>query len=243
MSGERLPIIDAHVMLGEETYLSLTPDVLLRRMDDAGVDLAIARPMGGGLVVHHVAGNDLVLGAGPRVRGLVSANPWWGAKALDELARCRDRGAVGLFLDPLRQGFMPTEPIVVPLLDLAATYGWPVMFRTGAYVNADVLALAEVARRYPQTSFIAGFGGFADMWFELPGVFASVPNLFLDGSMMWGDAIREIVRDHGASRVLFASGEPRNRYAVNLRTLDRLDLDAASRRAILCGNAKRVFQV
>jgi predicted TIM-barrel fold metal-dependent hydrolase len=70
-----------------------------------------------------------------------------------------------------------------------------------------------------------------------------VPNLFLDGSMMWGDAIREIVRDHGASRVLFASGEPRNRYAVNLRTLDRLDLDAASRRAILCGNAKRVFHV
>jgi predicted TIM-barrel fold metal-dependent hydrolase len=117
------------------------------------------------------------------------------------------------------------------------------MFRTGAYVNADVLALAEVARRYPQTNFIAGFGGFADMWFELPGVFASLPNLLLDGSMMWGDAIREIVRDHGAARVLFASGEPRNRYAVNLRTLDRLDLDAASRRAILFGNAKRVFHV
>jgi predicted TIM-barrel fold metal-dependent hydrolase len=236
-------IIDAHAMLGEETYLSLTPDALLRRMDDASVDLAIARPMGGGLVVDHVAGNDLVLGTGPRVRGLVSANPWWGASARDELARCRDRGAVGLFLDPLRQGFMPTEPIAVPLLDRAATYGWPVMFRTGAYVNADVLALAEVARRYPQTNFIAGFGGFADMWFELPGVFASLPNLLLDGSMMWGDAIREIVRDHGAARVLFASGEPRNRYAVNLRTLDRLDLDAASRRAILFGNAKRVFHV
>src|SRR3954464_12691439 len=112
MSDERLTIIHAHVMRGEETCLSLTPDVLLCRMDDAGVEMAIARPMGAGLVVDHVAGNDLALGAGPRVRALVSANPWWGDRALDELARCRDRGAVGLFLDPLRQGFMPTEPIV-----------------------------------------------------------------------------------------------------------------------------------
>ena len=243
MSDDRRTIIDAHAMLGEETYLSLTPDELLRRMDEAGIELAIARPMGAGLVVDHVAGNDLVLGAGPRVRALVSVNPWWGTKALEELTRCRDRGAVGLFLDPLRQGFMPTEPVAAPLLDRAATYGWPVMFRTGAYVNADVLALAEVARRYLQINFIAGFGGFADMWFELPGVFASVPNLFLDGSMMWGEAIREIVRDHGASRVLFASGEPRNRCAVNLRTLDRLELDPASRRAILFANAKRVFRI
>ena len=156
MSGERPTIIDAHVMLGEETYLSLTPDELLRRMDDAGVEMAIARPMGGGLVVDHVAGNDLVLGAGPRVRAIVSANPWWGATALDELARGRDRGAVGLFLDPHRQGFMPTEGVAAPLLDRAATYGWPVMFRTGAFVNADVLALAEVARRVVLVVVAAG---------------------------------------------------------------------------------------
>jgi predicted TIM-barrel fold metal-dependent hydrolase len=61
--------------------------------------------------------------------------------------------------------------------------------------------------------------------------------------MMWSEAIREIVRDCGASRVLFASGEPRNRYSVNLKTLDRLELDAASRRAILFANAKRVFGI
>jgi len=236
-------IIDAHVMLGHETYLSLDADELLRRMDAAGVELSIARPMGAGLVVDHVAGNDLVLSAGPRVRAMISANPWWGATALEELARCRDLGAVGLFLDPLRQGFMPTESIAAPLFEHAAEYEWPVMMRTGAYVNADVLALAHVARRFPQTPFIAGFGGFADMWFELPGVFQSVPNLYLDGSMMWGDAIREIVRDRGASRVLFASGEPRNRYSVNLKTLDRLELNADARRAILYDNTRRIFRL
>ncbi len=63
-------IIDAHAMLGDETYLSLDAADLLRRMDDAEIETAIARPMGSGLVVDHRVGNDLVLTAGPRIRGL-----------------------------------------------------------------------------------------------------------------------------------------------------------------------------
>jgi predicted TIM-barrel fold metal-dependent hydrolase len=235
------PIIDAHAMLGRETYLALDADELLRRMDAAGVAIAIARPMGAGLVVDHVTGNNLVLKAGPRIRGLATANPWWGAKALDELARCRDLGAVGLFLDPARQGFFPTEAVAAPLFERAADYRWPVMVRTGAYVFADVLALVEVARWFPETAFLVGFGGFADMWFELPEVFGATANLYLDASMMWGEAIRDVVADHGPARVLFGSAEPRNRYTVNFRTLDRLGLDADARRAILHENARRIF--
>ncbi|MCA1685171.1 MAG: amidohydrolase family protein, partial [Planctomycetia bacterium] len=67
--------------------------------------------------------------------------------------------------------------------------------------------------------------------------------LYLDASMMWGEAIREVVVEHGPSRVLFGGAEPRNRYSVNLRTLDRLGLDEAARRAILHDNASRVFGV
>ena len=51
----------------------------------------------------------------PRIRGLATANPWWGARALDELARCRDLGAVGLFLDPARQGpIQPVQQVIDP---------------------------------------------------------------------------------------------------------------------------------
>src|SRR5688500_2445506 len=77
-------IIDAHAMLGDETYLSLEPAELLRRMNEANVAIAIARPIGAGLIVDHRAGNDLVLSAGPRIRGLATVNPWWGPKGLDE---------------------------------------------------------------------------------------------------------------------------------------------------------------
>jgi predicted TIM-barrel fold metal-dependent hydrolase len=236
-------IIDAHAMLGTETYLRLDAAELERRMDAANVDLAIARPMGSELVIDNRAGNDRVLSAGPRIRGMVSVNPWWEAKALEELKRCRDRGAVGLFLDPLRQGFFPTEPIAAAIYEQVADYGWPIMFRTGTYVFADVLAVAEVARRYPQVEFIAGFGGYADMWFEVHGAIGAVPNLHLDASLLWADGIDEVIQAHGPTRVLFGSAEPRNRYSINLRSVGRLTLSEATRRSVLHDNSERIFNL
>ena len=210
------PIIDSHAMLGTELHLSLAAGELLRRMDANGVETAIARPVGAELVVDNAAGNDRVLKASPRIRGLVTVNPWYGARAIEELKRCRALGAVGVFLHPSRQGFMPTDPIVTPILDWAGEARWPVMFHTGTYVQSDILALGEVARKYPGMTFIAGFGGFTDMWFELPGVVADVPNLVLDASMLWSEAVEQIVRERGAARVLYGSAEPRNRNGTGL---------------------------
>ncbi|MCI0364656.1 MAG: hypothetical protein L0219_12290, partial [Phycisphaerales bacterium] len=86
MTGtQNQPIIDAHAMLGREFPLALDVDELLRRMDAHGIELAIVRPMGADLVVDNRAGNDRVLNAGPRIRGLATANPWYGQRALDEL--------------------------------------------------------------------------------------------------------------------------------------------------------------
>jgi len=237
------PIIDSHALLGHENHLSLEADELLRRMDANGITAAAVRAVGAELAVDNAAGNDRVLKASPRILGWATVNPWFGDRALDEMKRCRDLSAAGLFLHPSRQGFMPVEPIAGPVLDLAAESGWPVMFHTGTFVQSDVLAVVEVARRYPDTSFVAGFGGYTDMWFELPLLFGEAPNLLLDASMIWGDAILEIVNTHGAERVLFGSGEPRNRYAVALKTLGRLELSDDQRRAILSDNAKRLFQL
>lgn len=237
------PIIDSHALLGWENHLSLEADELLRRMDANGVATAAAHAVGAELAVDNAAGNDRVLNASSRILGWATVNPWFGDRALDEVKRCRDLGAVGLFLHPSRQGFMPVDPVVVPVLDLAAGFGWPVMFHTGTYVQSDVLAVVEVARRYPETTFVAGFGGYTDMWFELPLLFGEAPNLLLDASMIWGDAILEIVNNYGAERVLFGSAEPRNRYTVALKTLGRLELEDGQRRAILSDNAKRIFRL
>jgi predicted TIM-barrel fold metal-dependent hydrolase len=243
MTTQQPPIIDAHVMLGVEYPLSQRLDELLRKMDQHGVEKAAARPMGGELVYFNSAGNDRLLAAGPRILALVTANPWRGDGAVDELKRCRQSGAVGLFLHPARQGFMPIEPVVEPLLDFAAEARWPVMFHTGTFVNADVLAVAEVARRYPQTSFILGCGGFADMWFEIPGVMETAANVWLETSHILGNGIRTVMQGPGANRVVFGSGEPSNRYACALKCLQNLDFNDVTTRRVLRDNARRLFNL
>jgi hypothetical protein len=230
-------------MLGEEHPFAMDADELLRRMDAHGIEMAIARPMGAELVVDNRVGNDRVLGAGERIGGLVSANPWYGRRAIEELKRCRQAGGVGLFLHPSRQGFMPTDPIAAPLVELAVEAHWPVMFATGSYVQGDVLAVAEVARVYTQTPFILGFGGFADMWFEVPGAMQDVPNLWLETSHTLGDGIRTALRAVGPERVIFGSGEPRSRCGAAIKTLERLDLAPDTQHAIFYENSRRLFRL
>jgi predicted TIM-barrel fold metal-dependent hydrolase len=236
-----LPVIDSHVALGDEHYLRLDAAELLRRLDDHGVAVAVARPTGAELAVLNRRGNDRVLSAGPRVRGLATANPWFGAEAVEELERCRGLGAVGLYLHPTRQGFLPTDPVAEPLIEFARRAAWPVVFHTGTYIQSDVLAVAELARRFPDLTFVCDAAGFADMWFELPGVMAEAPNVLLCASLIWPRAIDLTVKNYGAGRMLFGSGEPRDRLGAALARLNRLELSEADRRAILHDNAARVF--
>ena len=153
-------IVDAHVALGTEHYLQLDPAALAREMEAHEVSIAVARPLGAELAIYNMRGNDRLLDAGPNVRAADRANPWHGEAALDEIKRCHDRGAVGLYLHPSRQGFMPTDPVAEPLIALAAQLNWPVTFHTGTYIQSDVLAVAELARRFPQTTFVCDSAGF-----------------------------------------------------------------------------------
>jgi hypothetical protein len=243
MDSARPEIIDSHVALGVEHHLHLEAADYLPAMTANGVSMAIARPTGAELAVLNRAGNDRVMTAGPRFRALVTANPWFGNAGLDELDRCRRLGAVGLYLHPTRQGFMPTDPIVEPFVQFAREADWPVVIHTGTYVQSDVLAVAELARRLPDLTFICDCAGFSDMWFELPGVIAEVANLVFIASLIWPRAIGNTVKNVGAHKVLFGSGEPRDSLPAALKRYDRLDLTDEDRRAIFSGNARRLFHL
>jgi uncharacterized protein len=236
-------IIDSHVALGQEHHLNLSVPELLSNMDQAGVAISIARPLGAEVAVHNRAGNDRCLTAGPRIRALAAATPWLGDEAVAELNRCHDLGAVGLYLHPSRQGFFPTDPIVEPLIQFAATKHWPIVFHTGTYIHSDVLAVAELARRHPHLTFLCDTAGFTDMWFELPGLMTDHPNISLCASLIWTKAIANAIKIVGASRILFGSGAPRDSLQAALKRIARLELPESDRRAILYDNAARVFSL
>ena len=157
------------------------------------------------------------------------------------MTRCRNLGAVGLYLHPTRQGFLPTDAVAEPFIEFARRSGWPVVFHTGTFIQSDVLAVAEVARRNPDLTFVCDTAGFADMWFELPGIMAETTNVLLCASLIWPSAIGSTVKDFGPERVLFGSGEPRDRLGAALARLDRLSLSDSERRSILATTQSGYF--
>lgn len=233
-------IIDAHVAIGQEHHLRATVNDVVAEMDRNGVNLAIARAMGAELAVHHREGNARVLRASPRIRGLATVSPW-AREAREELKRSREMGAVGLYLHPTRQGFMATDDVAEAVVEFAAQAGWPIVFHTGTYLHSDVLAVAEVARRYPKTTFVCDSAGFSDMWFELPGLMTENANLMLCTSLIWTRAILNTINAHGPERVMFGSGFPRDAMGAALARIRRLELPPATLDAVLRGNAARVF--
>jgi len=128
-----MSIIDAHANIGQGRRLSLSVDSLLAQMDEAGVSMAIISPVDHYLAVHNREGNDLILDVvrrhENRLVGMALANPWFGDTAVEELRRALQGGLRGLAIHSVCQGFRLSDPIVDPLLDVAATFGVPVCAR------------------------------------------------------------------------------------------------------------------
>ena len=220
-------------MLGEEHPLALQLDDLLRRMDTHSIERAIARPMGAELVVGNQAGNNRVLKCGHEFADS-SASILGMVPSISMNSNVANKAAeVGLFLHPSRQGFMPTEPVVAPVLDFAAEAEWPVMFHTGSYIYSDVLAVAEITQAYPQTPFILGCGGFADMWFEIPGAMVDVPDLWLDTSHTLGDGILRNNQNGRPTANHLWERRAEQLLCFGAKCLENLDFDTDTKTAIL----------
>ena len=101
---------------------ALDVDAWLREADRWGIAHAVVAPADAHVAVLNEDGNrqvaDLLRTHGDRVSGLAVANPWYGARAVSMLEAAIEQGCCGLYLDPGRQGFRLTEPVLSPLLEV-----------------------------------------------------------------------------------------------------------------------------
>ena len=123
-------------------------------------------------MLHNRAGNDLVLGAvrahPQRFVGFAVANPWYGRAAEEEMRRALGEGLRGLKLHPVIQGFSPNDPLVYPLVEIAADSDVPVYVHSGTAHYGEPFKTAELARRFPQVTFVMGHAGASDFWYNVP---------------------------------------------------------------------------
>jgi len=173
---------------------------------------------------------------------MITANPWWGTEAEEEVRRALDAGAAGLKLHPALQGFHVTDPIVHPLVELAAGRRKPVYFHTGTPVCCEAYQLAELAMRYPAASFIMGHTAFSDFWNDIVAVGRAAPNIWFETSLHWPSFVAGMVKDLGSARIVFGSDHPRCAMPVEIDKIRRYVPDRSDQENILWRNGRRLFQ-
>lgn len=239
-------VIDAHVYLGEGTHLQLSVDRLLEWMDEADIGKAVACPVDHCLAVHNREGNDLILSsvrAHPdRLVGMACGNPWFGNTAAQELRRAMAEGLQGLMLHPVYQGFRLNDPIVNPLVEIAAEFDAPVYAHTGTAGIAEPLHVADLARRFPSVNFIMGHAGASDYYFDAVQAMAFADNIWLETSRN-GPANYGLFNMHQLlDRTAFGSSAPEYIPSVEIEVIKDIVTKESLRRAIFSESIRTVFK-
>jgi uncharacterized protein len=183
-----------------------------------------------------------------RVRWYVTLNPNHTAHSMAELERCRARGAVGIKLLASRRA---DDPLLDPVCDAAAAYGFPVLHhiwqhRTREWPNQEISDgrdLGRLAERHPRVSFIlAHIGGGGD-WAHTLAAVRDIPNIFpdLSGSGVDRGMLDAAVSALGPRRLLWACDLTMETGLAKLRALEVIGLSPDALADIRWRNAARLF--
>jgi predicted TIM-barrel fold metal-dependent hydrolase len=198
------------------------------------------------------AGNDAMLAlqsAHPdRIRCYVSVNPNDTAHARDEIARCVERGAVGIKLAASRRA---DDALVDPIAEEAARRGLPVLHhiwqhRTREWPGQEIsdgLDLGRLARRHPRASFIlAHLGGGGD-WAHSCAAVREISNIYVDlsGSGVDRGMLDLAYASVGASRLLWGCDITMETGLAKLRALEAVGLNEDELAEVRWRNAARIF--
>lgn len=199
-------------------------------------------------------GNDEMLAIQDRdpdhIRSYTTVNPNDPAHALDEIARCAERGAVGVKLAASRRA---DDPLLDPIAAAAERRHFPILHhiwqhRTREWPGQEISDGADLGRlalRHPSVSFIlAHIGGGGDYRHTFAAV-AHIPNVYLDlsGSGVDRGMLDDAVRAVGARRILWGSDITMETGLAKLWALEHVEphLDASAMTDIRWRNAARIF--
>ncbi len=221
---------------------------LLREMDRAGIQRAVIAAPDEFVCLRNDEGNRLILDAvrdhADRLCGMATVNPWHGSNGAAALADWLDKGLLGLYLNPLRQGFLLTESLLDPLLEVCAARGAPVHCTIGTPVVAMPFQLAEVARRHPTVTFVLGNASWTDFCgYDVVPACRQAANILVDPSCAIGPSVATFVESLGPGRILFCSAYPRSRHEMEVMKIRSLGLDSAALQAVFHDNATALWRL
>ncbi len=232
-------IIDAHSHLGFRYDLGMDDVELLRRMDRAGVDMAVcfSQPV--------VWNNDYVLEKAKehpdRIIPFAGVNPWR-ATARDDLRGWIERGARGVKLHPVRDSYSLAEKrLVDPIFQVCAERKVPILCHGLDEWSNTPWQFHEMARRFPEVTLIMAHGGHNWLREDAIEVVKRNPNLYVESSIMYSGYVRRYVEEVSPERVLMGTDSPVEVFEVEMKKIEMAVDDKRHRALVMGGNLARIL--
>jgi predicted TIM-barrel fold metal-dependent hydrolase len=238
-------ILDGLTFLGESLFgYRATAAELLARIAEAGIDRAVVcpvRPRGYhlGPANEHVA--DAVREHPGRLVGFARVDPNLGDDAVREAYSALGQlGLSGLFLHPWEETFRVSAPLAGAVVGAARERGVPVIVAAGYPWLSEGLQLGELARRFPEVTFIATNGGQINIsglgQTDVELALADCANLLVQTAGVYReDFLEGVAARVGPERLVFASAFPLMDPRLELRRVQWAHFDEAAKAAILGG--------
>ena len=171
--------------------------------------------------------------------------------AVEELSRIRELGLHGVKLHPDYQEFFINDEKMLTLYETAARLQLPIAFHTGRdpyspdVVHCQPRELARIADLFPTLTIIAAHMGGMEMAKDSARYLAGKKNVFFDTAFashfLTAAELEELIRLHGAERVLYATDCPWSTAPEEMALLEATGLSESEKEQIRCRNAEQLF--
>lgn len=150
-------------------------------------------------------------------------------------------------LYPLLHGYRLHDRFVDEVCSAAGEAGMSVIVPTRPMMNfrfatVPIEEVGALAGRHPQTRFLLSGPNYLAEYRSAVHVMRERPNVWIETSCMQAmEALRRVVEDVGAGRVLFGTGLALHYPACNVVKLTSARIPEDARAAVAAGNAERFF--
>ena len=190
------------------------------------------------------AANDRTLAAAERSGGrlLPFVRLDLNERPVEEATRCLDRGARGIKLHPRAQRFLPDDPRLEPVFELAADRRVPILIHGGRGLPPIAEGLARLVDRYGPTLIVA-HAGIVDLA-AMARFFGGRAGVFFDTSVWSPIDLLDLFRLVSPEQVVYASdypyGRQPNSLLMTLRTARASGLDEEAVGNVLWESGRRI---
>ncbi|MDO4988751.1 MAG: amidohydrolase family protein, partial [Synergistes sp.] len=172
--------------------------------------------------------------------------------ALSYVQKMAEAGIKGLKFHPPYEQIIADDKGLYPLYDLARSLNLIIVFHAGwdpvfpEYTGAAPEKIADAAKNFPGLRIVAAHMGGLHFAREVYENIAGKSELYFDtsdsdGPWMDKNIFRDIIRRHGAEKILFASDYPWHIQSREINMVMDADLSTEEKELILHGNAERLL--